>query len=532
MKTNHLVIFLILILSGCRTDFNELEYDEWAPIIALPVVNSTINYNDVFTELNHPEELLLLDDGIIALNFKGELLSFSPSELIQIADISEESMVQLDGIAAVVLDLNSEPITFPVLENIPLDFGSSSITIDEVKFSSGTFTVSLTRFQDEFISSSIEISGLVDSKNQPVIIDFQGNETEGMAETVTIDLTNYKLQPSFSPAYQNQISIAGNLNVENNTNHKAQAGDLVSLSYELINPGFAHVIGDFGNLNLNSDQDTVFLDLFQDVQGGSFQLEESIVSFKIENSFGIPALIDVGEVVSENLNTGVVTPLLLENIELEGQSSLTSASENLTITYDDSNSNVSNLFSSAPVNVIVDISTESNPAGSPPPSDLNFITDSSALKLEVDVILPLQGSLNDVIVVDTLASEFFLENNEDLDSLELRIETVNGFPLECGVQIIFLDSLNTVIDSLFHQERLVISSANTDLEGNVVNSSIAENFIVFKDESVFLLNDTRKIVIRARVNSYESSEGTRVKINDTQELEIKLGAKLFGRVEL
>lgn len=532
MKTNYFFILLLFMAVGCKTQLDELEVDEWAPILAVPLVNSTITYDDVITELNHPEEVLILEDGLIGLNFKGELFSFTPEELVSLPEFEEQSTIDLDGASAAVLDLNSEPVVLPVSQNVDLDFGENSMVIDEVLFSSGMLNVSLTRLQDEFVSSSIVMNGILDETNSPLSLVFEGNEAVGTPEVLSIDLTNYKLTPSLLPPDQNFLTVSGTLTIENNANNTAVAGGLMDLNLEMNSLSFSHVIGDFGNIAIAADVDTILLDIFQGVQGGNLQVEEAIVNFNIENSFGIPTLVDVGEIVSQNLNSGVETPLLFENINLNGQENLASPPEFYSITYDNDNSSVNELFTSAPVNVIIDVTAEANPDGPPPPSNLNFITDSSRLDFGVDVILPLQGTLQDMVVLDTLDSDFFLENQEEIDSLELRIETNNGFPLGCALQITFLDSLNTAIDSLYMNETLILEPAITDADGNMVNSSTAENYVLIDQDRVLTLNDTRKIVLRARFNTYDSDSELNVKLNNTQDLVVKLGAKLFGRVEL
>jgi len=532
MKIEYFFLAVMLFLVGCNTKLDELEFDEWTPVLAIPMVNSTISYDDIITELNHPEEVLLLEDGLIALNFKGELESLAASELIQVPNLSESNSIQIDGTSATVLNLGVVPVSIPIFQNVPLDLGPNVSIVSEIEFSSGELNVSLTRSQDEFVGSTITIDGLFDENNQPVTLNFSGNQAVGIQEVISLDLADYKLFPTFIPPDQSQINVTGELFIENNPDNSAQAGQLMEMTFDLSNMNFSHVIGDFGMMNLSIESDTILLDLFQDVEGGSFQLEESSIRFDIENSFGFPTLIDVNEVKSENLNTGVITPILFENVDLQGQDSQSSSPEVLSIIYDNSNSEISGLFTSAPSNVIVDFNALANPFGSPPPNDLNFLTDSSSLKVDVDVILPLVGSLNDVVVKDTIDSDFFLENREDIDSLELRIETINQFPIGSKIQITFLDSLNTSIDSLFQTETLIISPSMADSEGNVVNSSVATTYVTLDDETVILLNDTRKIEIKTVINSYQSSDDFNVRINNNQSLQVKLGAKIYGRLEL
>jgi hypothetical protein len=40
-------IALSLVITGCKDDFEDLEFEDWKPIIAIPLVSSEITVDDV-----------------------------------------------------------------------------------------------------------------------------------------------------------------------------------------------------------------------------------------------------------------------------------------------------------------------------------------------------------------------------------------------------------------------------------------------------------------------------------------------------
>ena len=166
-----------LLLIGCREDFEDLEFEDWKPIIAIPLVSSEITVDDVLTELNHPEEVLILENGLVALNYKGELFSFSAESIIAIPNQLFSESIVLGEAEALILD-NTGTVTPPAFDlPVNLNLSPSSVMVSEVKFLAGDLTMSLTREQDEGISGVVSVNELVDGDGQVASFSFSGSDT-------------------------------------------------------------------------------------------------------------------------------------------------------------------------------------------------------------------------------------------------------------------------------------------------------------------------------------------------------------------
>ncbi|NND77883.1 MAG: hypothetical protein HKN39_06840 [Flavobacteriales bacterium] len=532
LKTLFTVSLCVLSLSGCKKDFEDLASEQWKPILAIPLVNSLLTVDDILNEFNHPEEVIILPGDLVALNYKGELFSFQPSEVLVIGDSYINETLTIDNTLANELDNSSAPLELPFLLELPMELDPIEISISEVKIANGSLESVLTRLQDEFISGELSINELLDQNEDPLSISFNGDEPIGQEEIQSIDLAGYTLLPFLAPPFEHKISLSGTLSLSNNSMNTATSGELLEISLALSDLVFEHIIGDFGNIKISQDTDTIELNLFDNIQGGLFSLDEVILNLNVINSFGMPFVIELDEVESINQNTGVVTQLFLSDLELEGQEILGGPAEEVLFTFNDQNANLTSLIDPAPIDVIFDINAFTNPDGPPPPEDLNFISDQSAFHVDIDLILPLEGYALDFLLTDTIDMDLSFDQYEEIDSLEFKLFTENGFPMEIEFQAIFLDGTLTPLDSLFMISTPIIAAAEIDINGNVIQAMNETTYISFDNERADALEQADHILLRAIFNTTSSNEPEVVRITDAQDLSVQIGVKIFGELEL
>ena len=89
-----------------------------------------------------------------------------------------------------------------------------------------------------------------------------------------------------------------------------------------------------------------------------------------------------------------------------------------------------------------------------------------------------------------------------------------------------------VTDSLFLEQTLIMESALTDADGNVTSPTHTVNFILLEDERAEGIKDTDFVLFRAIFNSPGSENQEVIRVKETQKVDITLGAKIFGNIEL
>ncbi len=158
-----------------------------------------------------------------------------------------------------------------------------------------------------------------------------------------------------------------------------------------------------------------------------------------------------------------------------------------------------------------------NPAG----RSINFLTDSSSLGLQVHVELPLYGTADNFKIIDTVP--FNYNDLESVETLTLRINVENWFPLEAGIQLIFIDSANNSLDTLFANGETIIPSGI--ITGSNEKVTIAGKKIIdqlFSAARIQKILSAKNIIVNATASTYE--QGTKnVKIYNDYKLKVKLG---------
>jgi hypothetical protein len=188
------------------------------------------------------------------------------------------------------------------------------------------------------------------------------------------------------------------------------------------------------------------------------------------------------------------------------------------------------LLEPTPKVVYFALNATSNPNGPPPPDQPNFIRHDSRLDVGIDVLLPLKGYAQDILLIDTLDVDIEFDEFEEVDSIEFKIRTLNGFPTRGDVQVVFLDELMSPIDSLFLEPSPIILSGLVNSSG-IVETPVENTQVVSVDqETSDNLGNTDKIVVIAVLNTINSQNEDIVRFMDDYRLKINLGAKIYGNI--
>ncbi|MCD4736156.1 MAG: hypothetical protein K8R53_08945 [Bacteroidales bacterium] len=151
---------------------------------------------------------------------------------------------------------------------------------------------------------------------------------------------------------------------------------------------------------------------------------------------------------------------------------------------------------------------------------LNFIADTSQVRIDLGVELKLFGSLNKFLITDTVGFDF--EIFEELSSLMFRVIAENSFPLSAYIQLNMIDSLGNVIHGLIPENETLVTAApvSDPPDYRVVSPSRKETDIVLTNEELELVSQARKIIITAELSTYN---GQLVKIYSDYNIRLRMG---------
>jgi hypothetical protein len=316
--------------------------------------------------------------------------------------------------------------------------------------------------------------------------------------------------------------------------------DQLQLDLKLENQQFKRLNGYFQGLQMPvRNTDTLFLRLFKNVIAAdqlNFQNPEASIS--ITNSTGIP----LGSTIQSFLGyrSGVsIPPVNLNSVSfpvlVPKQAGNYSTPGRSTLLFNETNGsnfkNVVNLFPKYMITTSSNVLNHQTGVG-------DFLLDTSRIRVYSEVRLPLDGLTLNLLVNDTFDFKF-TDITRDIERALIRVNTSNGFPLNCNLQIYFCkqnENLSTaplaIIDSLYNSgtELLLltgqIATAGPNA-GSVISPSVKISDAVISGERWKRLGDlqSNKILVRGRFTTTASASEI-VKIKDGNKLDVRIAAQL------
>ena len=165
---------------------------------------------------------------------------------------------------------------------------------------------------------------------------------------------------------------------------------------------------------------------------------------------------------------------------------------------DNSNSNLIDYISNRPINNYYKVSVRPNLLN----ASRHWLLDTSRISSQINITLPLYGTLNDYLLEETRPFDLSLENAEEIKEVLVRLYSENGFPVDVKTQLYFEDSLtNTIIDSLFISDRVISKAALVDLDGNPIGASSQIIDVVLDAERVDKVIEANQVRAQAHLST-------------------------------
>ncbi|HET6245753.1 MAG: hypothetical protein H0V01_05030 [Bacteroidetes bacterium] len=524
----------IVLLQGCIKDKLSLDNlkDEWNPTFAIPLVNASLGVYEILANTDS-SDIVVIDPvtGFIALVYSGEVVSFDARDIVGLQDqigqdditLSPSEFSTLTTTGSVSKTQNSTHVYLP----------TSVIQIDSLRLKSGTIQLNVNNSLNHSGTLKIRIPGMV--KNG---ISFE--QTIPISSSLpnnlqTINLQGYSVKMASGPGNYNEIPIEYILDLNYSIGQSGNGN--ISVERRFIGWEFDRIFGYFGQQIVSSAQDSIQLKIFNNSTDGYFELTNPSIKFNIINSFGFPIDLNINVLKSKNIETGVETNIALNNFPNPFAINYPSVSQiggsaSTPKKLDKSNSNLATLVTPTPKFFIFGITGQSNPNGLPAQNERNFMTDESKFVIETEIELPLEGFAFGFSVIDTLDFSFS-ENKEEIESLLIRINVDNGFPVDLRMQLVLLDQNYKPLDSLLNPLENLVLSGVVGPAGKVTQSSQKITDVSYDQSKVYNLLNAKYIIVRGTSNSFGASasnaSNTISKIYDDYKINVRVGLKASVR---
>ena len=201
--------------------------------------------------------------------------------------------------------------------------------------------------------------------------------------------------------------------------------------------------------------------LFNKIISGELDLDNTSLSVEIENYFGADATLIFNNLESINSNTGEnslagldqngnnfighrynINRAILNNINPDPN-----ISANKTSIVLDSDA----MLNILPDKIHTSFDVFLNPNG--PATVQDFLFTDYPLDASIQLKVPLNLIANNLQLLDT--AEIDIDENENIEIEKIFLKVENGFPVNCNVNIIFLDNNQNVIDTLFKNQQII-----------------------------------------------------------------------------
>jgi len=481
----------------------EVDFSGVRQELAIPLVFGEITIEDALDNFDTDGVLNVADDNTMTLVYSGDdIFSLSGEEIIDIEDF--------------------EVIVFDTLIDVDYTLLNLPLAIDVVDLSGGNLNLAFESPHNENLEVVLTMQNL-SSDNQVLTRSFNVLPNGTINENIDLQGTAMNLENNRLQIYYEAINSLGEKRKLENFRINFQ-----NLEYQFVQGLFSPYTFEFENY------DSISIDLFQYYDSGEIFFDDLRLKCIVENSYGIPIKIGLAYFrAAENTPQALdlISPLdqgleiAYPSIDEIGQSATS------TFTFDNSNTNIFEVFNSKPDLMFYKIFAEVVPEGG---SDQGFVDIESQIKMDVEIEVPTFFSIKDFQLQHTEPFEVDIsdlnseasdgEYKATIESLEFKLITDNGLPVDIDLQLFFEDDEGNVLATLFDEVTTLIKSGSIDGEGKVIESAVSELFISKTEEDISLIDQATQIRILGKLNTANDGDVSSRFFTDYS-LGFKLGLK-------
>ena len=347
-------------------------------------------------------------------------------------------------------------------------------------------------------------NGIFDLSNAKVYL--------GAVDTLTHNMLRVSVQPS--------INSSGKL-------VDFDSSDFVKIAVDPSAIELKYVDGYLGSKTWSLSDETIsFPDLEKFAKG--ITLTNPKMTIRVQNSFGLPIQVNLEMVAKNDKGASVdVDPdsMVFAYPSIANAGSTVGSS----FTIDKDNSNIVPALALPPTEFMVKGTAFINKDGFKGYND--FVDISSKLSLSFEANVPMSLMAKDIVIQDTSGDvSNTLNGTEAFEFLELKIKTINGFPMDGTLDLIFVDQNYVALDSVVNTT--LIASGVPNATGDVITAT--ENNTSFLLSNSILQNigggKCKYILFKIKLNTYSNgSVSVNVKAENRLFVALAFRGKLSGK---
>jgi len=541
--TGSLAVLLVLTFSACVKDFNKpLAATEYSPLVAAPLINTTLTVSNLLVKDTKSGTVQADSSNFLSLIYRGRLFSLTANSIVRIPNqgfsYTTPSLTAADTVIFNTLPVGSSYPLPMFTDTIAFSTGNTA-EIDSVIFEPGTvFSVSII---SQFAQNSTVTIAIPNAKKNgiPFSQTFNVIYTGSVPVIVVgnLNVAGYTFDMTEGGTTTNKFNIEYSITLNKSTGIPMQITDNASIPIGFNNVFFQKLYGYIEQPFLSPSLDTIPITIFNNTTpgGGTFTLVNPQVRFILTNSYGVPIFATFNTLMgynppSLNYPITVTDPKLnpwkmpYPAISQVGQS----VKDSVNISNANTNNTLGAAISHTPKFFIYSVNAQANPNGKPIAPNTNFVLDTSRFIVDFQITLPLWGTASNILLMDTIPFTLSQSNLNAIQSLMIRINATNGFPVDMGFQAYFTDSISptqkyNILDSVVSPYQIVLPSASVDTSTGRVNmatNKVTDN--TFDRTRINKIKDVKKLILKGSFITFNNGK-TNVKMYSTYYMSIKIG---------
>jgi hypothetical protein len=496
--------FTLLCVSCLDKSDYDIDSVSLNPSVALPLVNGQLQITDILND-DDSTHVKTDADGLLYISYDQALASQDIRKLFSIPSKSVAKSFILPG--AVVpphtKDIRSDSIISTV------DFGMSPEKLNEIALNSGNVS---------FSTSLLPQSSQLDYEVYLVLSGFKSRTTGNVLNTVikgsgNIDLSDYTLTLN-----DNKFDLKLVL-VFKKTSSSTTIAPATSVNVQLQfgNLKFIYIKGFLGDQVTSLDPQTIDMGIFDGsiFEEAQLSLAEPTVTLTVVNGNGVPVSANFVKLEARKPGANPLpilinpaNPVALNYPTVPGETKSTT----VTVT------NVKDLLDYAPSQIYYQADARIN-AGLV--SGNNFVFDTSQMKVNFHVEVPLWGSASGIVLQDTLDVDLESTENSQVTEASLKLKLTNEFPLDGDIQFVLTDEHYVPISSLLTQDQMhLIKGSTVDAKGELQSVGSYDNIIALDKGNIDNLFKAKHLILVAGLQTSRNTQGA------AQDVKFKAGYSL------
>lgn len=541
------VTLLLVSLVSCKIKNTPENFGvKTSPVLATPLLDVDLTLRDVVNSQEIQPTLSEKSDGVYVLSYRDTFPEVKISDYIKLENqkysvsYSMPTLSSPPGQDLTTFNLANMGYTYQSTESGEFDFAvTNGQKLTKIIIKSGTIDIKTTSLFPEKVQTIIEFPDVLDNNNNKLSLSFTVLPNSGTT-TNTINLAGYELDLTKGTAPENKIRYIVKYSVNKpagSTSKITTSNNSVSFDIELNNINYSYLEGYLGEITLPVISDSVVVELFKNSIEGDLEFTEPLVTIGVDNSAGINANLKISpldvsfskrnmkETITRNNSSSFLDTTIAGALVTAPNTTVTT-----NVNWTAQNSNIQKAFKPSPFTVKYNANVVLNKIGSISPSTKNFITDKSTVRVRAEVDLPLIGTINKLTITDTvkLTVNNAFQDSYGIEYIKYKINTSNGFPIDCKFQAYFMDSSKVITDSLVGDNKILLPASIVDGNGKTISTTPVYYEKSFtKAQYDKNIKNAAYVLLYAKFNSKldGANNPTKIKIFAEDKLKVKLSGE-------